>query len=111
MWRQLRALVEEVRGRSDIRVAVIRGDGERAFSAGADISGFETGRSGEAVRVYDDLVEDTCRAIEAIAQPSLAVIAGACMGAGVSIAASCDLRIAAKDVLLLHPGGAARARL
>jgi enoyl-CoA hydratase len=103
MWRQLRTLVAEVSARPDVRVVIIRGDGEKAFSAGADISGFEIGRSGEAARAYDDLVEDTCRAIEGIAQPTVAMIAGACMGAGVSIAASCDLRIAAEDAFFSIP--------
>jgi enoyl-CoA hydratase len=104
MWRQLAGLTADLAGREDVRVVIIRGDGEKAFSAGADISDFESKRSaGETARVYDDLVEDTCRAIEAIPQPTLALVVGACMGAGVSIAASCDLRVAAEDAFFSIP--------
>ena len=88
----------------DVRVVVIRGDGDTAFSAGADIADFETARSGAAnARAYDDLVEDTCQLIEAIARPTLAVIIGPCMGAGASLAASCDLRIAADNAFFAVP--------
>src|SRR5207344_2612472 len=55
------------------------------------------------VRAYDDLVEDTCQLIEAIARPTLAVIVGPCMGAGASLAASCDLRIAADNAFFAVP--------
>jgi enoyl-CoA hydratase/carnithine racemase len=103
MWRQLRERAAEVSARADLRVVIIRGDGDKAFCAGADISGFESGRSGDAARAYDDLIEDTLRAIEAIAQPTMAVIVGACMGAGVTIASSCDLRIAADDAFFSVP--------
>ena len=84
--------------RDDVRAVVIRGDGDKAFSAGADIADFESARSGAAnARAYDDLVEDSCQLIEAIARPTIAVIIGPCMGAGASLAASCDLRIAAEN--------------
>jgi enoyl-CoA hydratase/carnithine racemase len=74
-------LAADLAGREDVRVVIIRGEGEKAFSAGADIGDFESRRSaGETARAYDDLVEDTCRAIEAIPQPTLALVVGACMG-------------------------------
>lgn len=95
MWNAIAEFASQVSTRSDVRLVAIRGDGDKAFSAGADISGFATARSGNAnTRAYDDLVEETCRLIEAIAQPTIGIIIGPCMGAGVSIAASCDLRIA-----------------
>jgi enoyl-CoA hydratase/carnithine racemase len=104
MWDQLAAFVSQVTTRQDIRIVVIRGDGDKAFSAGADVTSFGSARSGvENARAYDDLVENTCRAIEAITQPTLAVIFGACMGAGASLAASCDLRIAADDAFFAIP--------
>ena len=104
MWDQLGAFATQVSKRPDVRLVVIRGDGDKAFSAGADVTGFAAARSGiENARAYDDLVEDTCRLIETIAQPTLAVIVGACMGAGASLAASCDLRIAADDAFFAVP--------
>jgi enoyl-CoA hydratase len=104
MWHQLAASVSDVSARRDVRVVVIRGDGNKAFSAGADVAGFATGRSGsDNARAYDDLVENTCQLIEEITQPTLAVIVGACMGAGASLAASCDLRIATEDAFFAVP--------
>jgi enoyl-CoA hydratase/carnithine racemase len=104
MWDQLGTFAAQVSTRQDVRLVVIRGDGDKAFSAGADVTGFAAARSGtESARMYDDLVEETCRLIEAIAQPTLAVIVGACMGAGASLAASCDLRLATEDAFFAVP--------
>lgn len=104
MWNKIGAFAQEVATRKDVRVVIIRGEGEDMFSAGADISDFATARSGESnARAYDDLVENTCRAIEAIPQPTIGVIFGGCMGAGSSVAASCDMRIAAADAFFAVP--------
>jgi enoyl-CoA hydratase len=104
MWDQIGAFAAQVSTRQDVRLVVIRGDGDKAFSAGADVAGFAAARSGtENARAYDDLVEETCRLIEAIAQPTLAVIVGACMGAGASLAISCDLRLATDDAFFAVP--------
>lgn len=94
MWTQLSAFTSGDPAAFG-RVVIFRGEGDRAFSAGADISEFGSGRSNAAASVeYDDQVENTCVAIERIPVPTIAVIQGACMGAGASLAASCDIRIA-----------------
>jgi enoyl-CoA hydratase len=104
MWHKIAAFAADMPTRKDVRVVIIRGDGEQMFSAGADISDFATARSGEGqARAYDDLVESTCRAIEAIPQPTIGMIFGGCMGAGSSVAASCDLRVAADDAFFAVP--------
>ena len=104
MWRKIAVFAQGVATRSDVRIVVIRGDGDRIFSAGADISDFAEARSGsENARGYDDLVESSCRAIEAIPQPTLAMIFGGCIGAGALVAASCDLRVAEPDAFFAVP--------
>ena len=104
MWNKIASFAQEVATRKDVRVVIVRGEGEDMFSAGADISDFATARSGEGnARAYDDLVENTCRAIEAIPQPTIALIFGGCIGAGSSVAASCDMRIAASDAFFAVP--------
>jgi enoyl-CoA hydratase/carnithine racemase len=104
MWKKIAAFAGDVAGRPDVRVVLIRGDGDEMFSAGADISDFATARSGEGnARIYDDLVEDSCRRIEAIPQPTIAMICGGCFGAGSSVAASCDLRVATEDAFFAVP--------
>ena len=98
MWRSLADFAGTVSMRHDIRVVLIRGDGNAIFSSGADISDFDASRSGgDNAQSYDDLVEETCCAIEAIAQPTIAMIQGRCMGAGASLAFSCDLRVASHN--------------
>jgi enoyl-CoA hydratase/carnithine racemase len=106
MWQSIAAFAQSATSRGDIRVVIIRGDGDLAFSAGADIIGFNEARSGTSnAKDYDDLVEDTCGAIEAMPQPAIAMIKGACMGAGASLAAACDLRIAAQSAFFAVPAG------
>ena len=86
MWHRLAAFALDVPSRKDVRVVILRGDGEQMFSAGADISDFATARAGEGqARAYDDLVETTCQAIEAIPQPTIGLVFGGAMGAGASI--------------------------
>ena len=54
MWEQIPAALQEVSEDESIRVAVLRGVGEAAFVAGADISEFGEQRSGGATRAYDE---------------------------------------------------------
>jgi enoyl-CoA hydratase/carnithine racemase len=103
MWRAIASFASEATTRTDIRYVIVRGDGN-AFSAGADINDFKTMRASTGnTRSYDDLVEDTCRRIEAIDKPTIAAVTGPCMGAGLSLAASCDLRIAADSAFFAMP--------
>jgi enoyl-CoA hydratase/carnithine racemase len=103
MWRTLTGIAASLAARSDVRCLVIRGSGG-TFSAGADISGFEQHRSGEHdAGDFDDLVETACRAIGAAPVPTIAAIEGFCIGAGVSLACACDLRIAAAGASFALP--------
>jgi len=102
MWESICGHADALSARPDIRVVVFRGGGD-LFSAGADITGFDAGRSGRGGSHYDDLVEAACQAVEAIAVPTVAQVRGACIGAGLSLAAACDLRWCAEDAFFLFP--------
>lgn len=104
MWQTLKAFAGQAGERSDIRVVTVQGGGHGPFSAGADISDFAASRdcAGSAIR-YDDLVEEACQAFEAIPQPSIALIREHCIGAGASLAASCDLLAAEEDAFFAVP--------
>jgi enoyl-CoA hydratase/carnithine racemase len=103
MWRAIGEFAAQSSSDLSIRAVMIRGDGG-LFSTGADVTDFAEGRStAESGWVYDDLVEMTCRAVEGIRQPTIAVIEGICFGAGLSLAASCDLRIAGDDASFCVP--------
>lgn len=103
MWRELEDFAVSVSADPTIRTVIIRGMGD-IFSAGADISGFEAERSDETgARLYDDQLDAACRAIEAIRQPTVAALRGPVVGAGVSLALSCDLRLAGEDAFFMVP--------
>jgi enoyl-CoA hydratase/carnithine racemase len=81
----------------DLWVGIITGAGERAFSAGADITGFLDRGSGER----DDREERVSG--DNIWKPLIAAIHGYCLGGGLEIALKCDIRIAADDSRLGLP--------
>lgn len=97
MWQRLRQLIDEFQRDEAIRVIVLKGAGERAFVSGADISEFDELRSSKAtVAAYNQAAEDATEALRRVGTPTLAMIRGYCIGGGVSVALSCDLRIAAE---------------
>jgi len=94
MWAALPERVAKAATDPSVRVIVFRGAGERAFSAGADISEFETARAGTAADAYDALNHAAFEAVANCPKPTIAMIHGFCMGGGLGIALACDLRIA-----------------
>ncbi len=103
MWREIAAFADAVSADAGVRAVMVM-SGAGFFSAGADISDFATARSGSAnAASYDDLVEETCRKVEAIAQPTLCLLQGPCYGAGASLAAACDMRVATPDTRFVVP--------
>jgi enoyl-CoA hydratase len=98
MWQDLGRHMQALEADPAIRVIVLQGAGERAFVSGADIARFDDERaSRDAVRAYSAAVFATLKGIEDCAKPTLAVIRGYCMGGGLALAISCDLRLAASD--------------
>ena len=75
-----------------LRVAVLTGAGERSFLAGADIAEMKDITPGKAHDVHE-WVHRACDAIRTLPVPVIARINGYCFGAGMEVAASCDLRI------------------
>jgi enoyl-CoA hydratase / 3-hydroxyacyl-CoA dehydrogenase len=84
----------------DVRAVVLRGKGERAFSAGADITGF-VGGLGESDRPGG--IQPVADLIEQAPLPVVAAIHGYCLGGGLEIALACDFRIATRDAQLGFP--------
>lgn len=93
-------LVQALREAEDpaIRAVILRGEG-KAFSVGGDIRIFaELAASGRIVpESVPDLLHDAMTRIRQLGKPVLAVVNGACAGAGLSMALACDLVVAASD--------------
>jgi len=97
-WQLMPEYAKDLAADDAIRVVILRGAGDRAFVAGADISQFKDRR-----RNMDDEAEYRRigargrEALAALSKPLLAMIHGYCVGGGVSIAIGCDIRIASDD--------------
>ena len=98
MWESLTQVLNAYAEDPEVRVVILRGEGEKAFVAGADISQFKEKRSSpEAVQHYNATADEASRALRGCVKPTVAMIRGYCIGGGTGIAVSCDVRIAAED--------------
>jgi len=91
----IRAL-EEVRNDENVRVVVVTGAGEKAFSAGADIKSM-VGMTVLKARELSLMGEKLCLALENLEKPVIAALNGYAVGGGLEVAMSCDLRIASEN--------------
>ncbi|MEQ8165430.1 MAG: enoyl-CoA hydratase-related protein [Alphaproteobacteria bacterium] len=95
MWGELGRVVAEINADDSCRCIVFRGQGRKAFAAGADITEFpDIRRNAEEARAYNKPLTAAIEAIEACPHPAVAMIHGPCMGSALAIAARCDLRLA-----------------
>ena len=93
-WLGLGDTIAALSAKDDLRCIVLRGAGDKAFAAGADIKEFETERAdSQQAKKYGEIVAKTMRAVAASRHPTVAMIKGACVGGGLEIAACCDIRI------------------
>jgi enoyl-CoA hydratase len=105
---------------ADARAIVLRGAGDRAFVAGADIKEFPALRdaaAGEGGSARG--IQKVGLAVERMRTPVVVAIHGFCLGGGLELAMACDVRVAAEDAQLgqpeiklgLIPGGGGTQRL
>lgn len=98
MWQAIPGALAKFEADPEVRVIVLTGAGDKAFVSGADISQFEKQRSSEeAVKRYEEIGEAAQAKLAACEKPVIAMIRGYCLGGGLNIANTCDLRIAAED--------------
>jgi enoyl-CoA hydratase/carnithine racemase len=98
MWLAIPEIVTAFAGDDDVRVVVMRGAGDKAFVAGADISEFEDKRSSaDAIEKYERATAAAQTALKEQEKPLIAMIHGFCIGGGLGIALTADLRISADD--------------
>ncbi|KRI00387.1 enoyl-CoA hydratase [Curvibacter sp. PAE-UM] len=104
MWEAVPVLLAQAETDERVRLVVFSGAGEKAFVSGADISQFEDMRAArEAVARYELMAEQALMGIYNFSKPTLACIRGYCIGGGVNVAMSCDIRIASSDAVFSIP--------
>jgi enoyl-CoA hydratase/carnithine racemase len=107
MWGELKSAFVKAGANAALRCIVLRGDGDDAFSAGADLSEFERVRSTreQVIEFHEICVLGALTAILECPIPVVAAIGGVCMGGGLEIASVCDLRIAGESSRFGAPVG------
>jgi enoyl-CoA hydratase/carnithine racemase len=94
MWAQLGAAMRELGADDSLRCIVVRGDGDKAFAAGADIAEFKNERAdSRQAKAYSRGGIGWMHAVTECRHPTVALIQGACVGGGLLIASQCDLRV------------------
>lgn len=106
MWRDLPLRIAELDADPAIHAIVLKGDGDKAFVSGADISQFGVERGDVASQqAYGDAVDAAYLAPVRAGKPVIAQIRGICMGGGLGLAAGCDIRICSDDARFRMPAG------
>jgi len=104
MWEAVPLLLDQAEKDDAIRMVVFSGEGPKAFASGADISQFEDMRAArEAVKSYESMAEKALMGLYRFGKPVVAAIHGYCLGGGVNMAISCDIRIARSDAVFSIP--------
>lgn len=94
MWEAVETAVNRFEADDSVRILILSGAGGKAFVSGADISKFESERaSEEAVAHYNATTKRVYDMVEAFPKPTIAQIDGFCVGGGVALSLSCDMRI------------------
>ena len=99
MWAGLRDTMAALSADDDLRCVVLRGAGEEAFSAGADIKAFEHERgTAEREALYAGIFNAGMQSIRLCRHPVVAAILGHCLGGGAGIATMCEFRVGGEGI-------------
>ena len=98
MWRALALILDSFHRDPNVSVVIMKGEGDKAFVSGADISEFDAKRSGiEQKRDYAEATGHAHRWLEKMGKPLIAMIQGYCIGGGLAIAMKADIRFTTTD--------------
>ncbi len=93
----------ETLGKDDsVKVIILTGEGDKAFSAGADIE-YMSKISADESEEYAKLGQLVTATVENVKQPTIAAVNGFALGGGCELAMSCDIRIAANTAKMGQP--------
>lgn len=97
MYEALLASCERADQDPEVRVLVLASASVQAFVAGTDIAQFQDFTDGADGVAYEERLAGVLGRLESVRVPTIAVIRGFCVGGGLGVAASCDLRVATPD--------------
>jgi enoyl-CoA hydratase/carnithine racemase len=103
MHERLVEICDRANNDREIKVLVLRGAGDKAFASGTDINQFRAFTTPQDALDYEHRIDRVLGILEQCRVPTIAAIAGACIGGGAAIAASCDLRIGTKSTRMGFP--------
>jgi enoyl-CoA hydratase/carnithine racemase len=89
----LRRAFDQLSTQDTVRVVVLRGSGNKAFVAGADLKEMSA-LTPETARIFIDALRGLCESVRHCPVPVIARLAGWTLGAGLELAAACDVRLA-----------------
>ena len=115
---ELENVLNELENNSQVRVLIITGFGDKFFIAGAEIKEFLNKTANEG-RILVSKIQQVFNRIENYSKPIIAAINGYCLGGGLELALSCDIRYASENAKLgqpeislgIIPGGGGTQRL
>jgi len=93
---QVKDVLLQLSTQQDIRILILRGQGDQSFVAGADIREMSQLNPSTAKRFIASL-RDLCETVRQFPTPVIARIPGWCLGAGLELAMSCDIRLASTN--------------
>ncbi len=96
---EINAALEEVQKDDEAKVLLIRGSGNKAFSAGVEVKDHLGERMPKMMREFDR----TFRLLRGLGKPSIAVVNGVALGGGFELVAGCDMAVASEKAQLGQP--------
>lgn len=99
---EMTAVLRRLARDDSLRALVLRGSGDKALVGGANIHEL-TRLDPDSARAFITRLHDLCEAMRDFPVPTIARMAGWCMGGGLELAAACDLRIGASDARFSMP--------
>lgn len=95
---ELRRTFADFAAAAELKVAVLRGAGDRSFAAGGDLHDLAAVRTPDEARTMADAAHDALDAIRDFPLPVVAALNGDALGGGAELAVACDFRIAAEHM-------------
>ena len=102
MLRALDKALDEAKSNTKVKLVLIKGAGDRAFSTGANLKEFASLNSEEEIE-WIEFGNEVFNKLEDLPKPTVAIINGYAMGGGVELALACDFRLATQTAVFANP--------